>query len=120
VPPPGFSAILNSGRTQASCPTTALLARLQGKHSFFVELHSNNGHAHFKERDSMNVAFLRTMILMGKLLLLASPVMGQTGPGAPPAVGVITAQKRPMAESTEINGRIALHMNTISTPAPAA
>jgi membrane fusion protein (multidrug efflux system) len=54
----------------------------------------------------MNVAVLRTMILLGKLLLLASPVMGQTGPGAPPAVGVITAQKRPMAESTEINGRI--------------
>ena len=54
----------------------------------------------------MNVAFLRTMILLGKVLLLASPVMGQTGSGAPPAVGVITVQKRPMAESTEINGRI--------------
>jgi membrane fusion protein, multidrug efflux system len=54
----------------------------------------------------MNVAFVRGMTLLGKLLLLTSPAMGQAGPGAPPAVGVITAQKRPMAESTEINGRI--------------
>lgn len=55
----------------------------------------------------MNVSFWRGLIFLGKLLLLASPAMGQAGPGAPPpAVGVITAQKRPMAESTEINGRI--------------
>src|SRR5258708_27024102 len=36
VPAPSFSAILNSGRTQDSCPTKALLARLQGKHSFLL------------------------------------------------------------------------------------
>ena len=54
----------------------------------------------------MIVSTLRRMVLLGLPLLLASPAMGQVGPAAPPAVGVITAQKRPMAESTEINGRI--------------
>ncbi|MEH6951407.1 efflux RND transporter periplasmic adaptor subunit [Nitrobacter sp. NHB1] len=32
--------------------------------------------------------------------------MAQVNPGAPPAVGVVTAEFKPMAESTEINGRI--------------
>jgi membrane fusion protein (multidrug efflux system) len=54
----------------------------------------------------MLVSTVRSMALLVLPLLLASPAMGQAGPGAPPAVGVITAQKRPMAESTEINGRI--------------
>jgi membrane fusion protein (multidrug efflux system) len=54
----------------------------------------------------MMVPTLRSMVLLGLPVLLTSPAMGQAGPGAPPAVGVITAQKRPMAESTEINGRI--------------
>src|ERR1700694_3753613 len=36
VPAPSFSAILNSGRAQDSCPTKALLARLQGKLSFLL------------------------------------------------------------------------------------
>jgi hypothetical protein len=54
----------------------------------------------------MTVPTLRCMVLLGLPLLLTSPAMGQASAGAPPAVGVITAQKRPMAESTEINGRI--------------
>ena len=54
----------------------------------------------------MIVSTLRSMVLSGLPLLLTSQAMGQAGPGAPPAVGVITAQERPMAESTEINGRI--------------
>src|ERR1700738_901749 len=70
-----------------------------------ISRRSNSAGA-LRERDTMNVAFVRGMTLLGKLLLLTSPAMGQAGPGAPPAVGVITAQKRPMAESTEINGRI--------------
>jgi membrane fusion protein (multidrug efflux system) len=54
----------------------------------------------------MIVSTLGSMVLLGLSLLLTSPAMGQASPGAPPVVGVITAQKRPMAESTEINGRI--------------
>ena len=54
----------------------------------------------------MLVSTVRRMALLVLPLLLASPAMGQAGPGAPPSVGVVTAQKRPMAESTEINGRI--------------
>jgi hypothetical protein len=47
------------------------------------------------EKDVMMlVSTVRSMALLVLPLLLASPAMGQAGPGAPPAVGVITAQKR--------------------------
>ena len=38
--------------------------------------------------------------------LLATSAIAQVNPSAPPAVGVVTAEFKPMAESTEINGRI--------------
>src|SRR6202022_4240121 len=48
---------------------------------------------------------LRTITVAGTFLLVASAI-AQMSPGRPPAVGVITAEPRPMTESTEINGRI--------------
>jgi membrane fusion protein (multidrug efflux system) len=52
-------------------------------------------------------AFLRRRIVpFGMAFLLATPVPAQVAPAGPPAVGVIAAAYRPMAESTEINGRI--------------
>ena len=44
--------------------------------------------------------------LIGLILPLASSAWAQTAPVAPPVVGVIAAEYRPMVESTEINGRI--------------
>lgn len=38
--------------------------------------------------------------------LLAAPAAAQFGPQGPPAVGVITAERRPVTESTEFVGRI--------------
>ena len=38
--------------------------------------------------------------------LPARTALGQNARGAPPAVGVISAEYKPMTESTEINGRI--------------
>ena len=38
--------------------------------------------------------------------LLPVPALSQGTPGAPPAVGVVKAEFKPMAESTEFNGRI--------------
>jgi membrane fusion protein (multidrug efflux system) len=40
------------------------------------------------------------------LLLLALPAQAQFGPQGPPAVGVISAELRPVTESTEFTGRI--------------
>lgn len=40
------------------------------------------------------------------LLLSAQPAPAQFGPQGPPAVGVITAERRPVTESTEFVGRI--------------
>jgi len=40
------------------------------------------------------------------LPLVASPAAAQFGPQGPPAVGVITAERRPVTESTEFVGRI--------------
>jgi membrane fusion protein (multidrug efflux system) len=40
------------------------------------------------------------------LLLAASPAAAQFGPQGPPAVGVITAERRPVTETTEFVGRI--------------
>jgi membrane fusion protein (multidrug efflux system) len=42
--------------------------------------------------------------------LLAGPAMAQFGPAGPPAVGVVTAERRPVTERTEFVGRIeAIH-----------
>jgi len=52
-------------------------------------------------------AFLRRRIVpFGMAFLLATPALAQVAPAGPLAVGVIAAAYRPMAESTEINGRI--------------
>jgi membrane fusion protein (multidrug efflux system) len=58
---------------------------------------------------------LRTITVAGTFLLVTSAI-AQVSPGAPPAVGVITAEPRPMTESTEINGRIQapLHVDLIA------
>jgi len=44
--------------------------------------------------------------LAGLLTLPGVIATAQTAPGAPPAVGVISAEYKPMTESAEINGRI--------------
>ncbi|WP_237213572.1 efflux RND transporter periplasmic adaptor subunit [Falsiroseomonas oryziterrae] len=44
--------------------------------------------------------------LLAVLLLSALPAASQPGPQGPPAVGVITAERRPITESTEFVGRI--------------
>jgi len=50
---------------------------------------------------------LRTALAAPLLLALAAgPAAAQFGPQGPPAVGVITAEKRPVTESTEFVGRI--------------
>jgi len=58
---------------------------------------------------------LRTITVAGTFLLVTSAI-AQVSPGAAPAVGVITAEPRPMTESTEINGRIQapLHVDLIA------
>jgi membrane fusion protein (multidrug efflux system) len=47
-------------------------------------------------------AFLLTILLAGT----AVPAAAQFGPQGPPAVGVITAERRPVTESTEFVGRV--------------
>jgi membrane fusion protein, multidrug efflux system len=50
---------------------------------------------------------LRTALAAPLLLALAAgPAAAQFGPQGPPAVGVITAEKRPVTESTEFVGRV--------------
>ncbi|HYZ32819.1 MAG TPA: biotin/lipoyl-binding protein, partial [Crenalkalicoccus sp.] len=52
---------------------------------------------------------MRRLLAAALLLLLsagAAPALAQFGPQGPPAVGVITAEKRPVTESTEFTGRI--------------
>jgi len=44
--------------------------------------------------------------LLAALLLHAVPVAAQPGPQGPPAVGVITAERRPITETTEFIGRV--------------
>jgi membrane fusion protein (multidrug efflux system) len=46
------------------------------------------------------------MIIVTGALLFATSAMAQVAPSAPPAVGVVKAEPRPMTESTDINGRI--------------
>jgi membrane fusion protein, multidrug efflux system len=48
----------------------------------------------------------RRVALTGAIFLLAAPALAQLPVAAPPAVGVVEAAYKPMAESTEINGRI--------------
>jgi membrane fusion protein (multidrug efflux system) len=48
---------------------------------------------------------LRAFVFVAATLLPVT-AMSQGGPGAPPAVGTVKAEFKPMAESTEINGRI--------------
>jgi membrane fusion protein (multidrug efflux system) len=62
-------------------------------------------------------AFARRRIaLAGMIMLLASPALAQRPAAGPPAVGVVTAAYKPMAESTEINGRIqsAQHVDLVA------
>jgi membrane fusion protein (multidrug efflux system) len=49
---------------------------------------------------------LRAAIAVAAPLLLATAAQAQFGPQGPPAVGVITAEKRPVTESTEFVGRV--------------
>src|SRR5260370_12438204 len=58
---------------------------------------------------------LQTIIVAGAFLLVTSAI-AQVSRGGPPAVGVITAEPRPMTESTEINGRIQapLHVDLVA------
>jgi len=44
--------------------------------------------------------------ILALLLILATPAAAQFGPQGPPAVGVVTAERRPVTESTEFVGRI--------------
>jgi membrane fusion protein (multidrug efflux system) len=51
-------------------------------------------------------AMLRRLAALLLLLLPAGGALAQPGPQGPPAVGVITAEKRPVTETTEFVGRI--------------
>src|SRR6185437_8079669 len=58
-------------------------------------------------RRAVMCVFVRRRIApFGMAFLLATPALAQVAPAGPPAVGVIAAAYRSMAESTEINGRI--------------
>jgi membrane fusion protein, multidrug efflux system len=54
----------------------------------------------------MCVFFRRRIAPFGMAFLVATPTLAQVAPAGPPAVGVVAAAYRPMAESTEINGRV--------------
>ena len=54
----------------------------------------------------MRASFSLPAFALLAAMLLPVPAMSQGGPRRPPAVGVVTAEFKPMAESTEINGRI--------------
>lgn len=54
----------------------------------------------------LSVSTMRRLVLLCAPFLLVSPAIAQVGGAGPPAVGVVVAESRPMAESTEINGRI--------------
>jgi membrane fusion protein (multidrug efflux system) len=61
---------------------------------------------------SLDTIFMRPirLLLLALPLLAAPPAAAQFGPQGPPAVGVITAERRPVTESTEFVGRIeAMH-----------
>ena len=50
--------------------------------------------------------FLRALALSLAALFAAVPAVAQPGPGGPPTVGVVAAQKRAVTESMEFTGRI--------------
>src|SRR5258708_28112853 len=54
----------------------------------------------------MYVSLLLRVALLPVIILVAPCAMAQPGPSGPPAVGVITVERRPMTESFEFNGRI--------------
>src|SRR3981081_511780 len=54
----------------------------------------------------MYVSLLLRGGLLPVIILVAPCAMPQPAPSGPPAVGVITAERRPMTESFEFNGRI--------------
>src|SRR5450759_3237048 len=49
---------------------------------------------------------LPAILTVALALVPCPPAVAQFGPGGPPAVGVVTAQKRPVTESSEFVGRI--------------
>lgn len=53
-----------------------------------------------------DLLMLNRMVFLAALILAASGAMAQIGPSGPPAVGVMPAERKPITESTEINGRI--------------
>ena len=54
----------------------------------------------------MDVSLLPRVALLPVIVLVAPCAMAQPAPSGPPAVGVITVERRPMTESFEFNGRI--------------
>src|SRR5712671_3825759 len=54
----------------------------------------------------MYVSLLLRVVLLPVIILVAPCAMAQPGPSAPPAVGVVTVERRPMTESYDFNGRI--------------
>ncbi len=46
------------------------------------------------------------LLLLGLASMATPPAWAQFGPQGPPAVGVVTAERRPVTESTEFTGRI--------------
>jgi membrane fusion protein, multidrug efflux system len=54
----------------------------------------------------MYVSLLLRVVLLPVIILVAPCAMAQPAPSDPPAVGVITVERRPMTESFEFNGRI--------------
>jgi membrane fusion protein (multidrug efflux system) len=62
--------------------------------------------ANLEKVNAMYVSLLLRVVLMSVIILVAPCAMAQPGPSDPPAVGVITVERRPMTESFEFNGRI--------------
>ena len=54
----------------------------------------------------MYVPLLLRGVPVAAIILVAPCAMAQPGPSGPPAVGVITVERRPMTESFEFTGRI--------------
>jgi membrane fusion protein (multidrug efflux system) len=52
------------------------------------------------------VSLLLQAALLAAVILVVPCAMAQPAPSAPPAVGVITVERRPMTDSYEFNGRI--------------
>src|SRR5260370_12542830 len=59
-----------------------------------------------EKANAMYVSLLLRVALLPVIILLAPCAMAQPAPSGPPAVGVITVERRPMTERYEFNGRI--------------